>query len=128
VQSAPEYVQARQELDSLRHVVHQGVYDRDLSEIKKSFPDVTAQNIRELGGQYWALRRSGVSNLVAYGAVRQAQDAARTAGPPDIGAVSRAGGAQKDFYTPQEVDRLTAGQLGDPGVLRAVQTSMTKWR
>ena len=35
---------------------------------------------------------------------------------------------EKDYYSPEEVDRLSEKDLENPRVMEAVQRSMTKWR
>ncbi|MCK9479988.1 MAG: hypothetical protein M0R40_10910 [Firmicutes bacterium] len=38
------------------------------------------------------------------------------------------GSAIKEYYTPNEVDRLTESQLSDPKIWQKVRESMTKWK
>ncbi|MEG0570902.1 MAG: hypothetical protein RR497_04570 [Oscillospiraceae bacterium] len=47
--------------------------------------------------------------------------------PPQLGAVNELSDVQKDFYTPEEVDKLTDRDLSNPKIMKRVQYSMTKW-
>ena len=49
--------------------------------------------------------------------------------PTSVGSMhSAAGAAEKDFFSPAEVDRLSPRDLDDPKLLNTVINSMKKWR
>ena len=118
----PEILQARMVLQDARMAA-------DLAALRQAHPEVTAQNCRQLGTRFFALMATGVLDPVtAYEAVlAHEKRAAGPAAPPAIGAVTGTGGGEKEFYTPEEVDRLSGKQLQDQKTLRRIIKSMTKW-
>lgn len=111
----------------LRQQQFEKIYADDAKEIRKNFPDSKVKDTRELGEEYRKLRQAGVGNLEAFSAVKAAAAAKKPKVPPSIGAVGSSAGKVKDFYTPDEVDKLTDEQLDDPKIWAAVRNSMTKW-
>ncbi len=69
-----------------------------------------------------------MGNLAAYNAVRAAASANKTPPPPEIGSLNTQNGREKDFYSPEEVDRLSKKELGDPRIWSIVRKSMTRWK
>ncbi len=101
---------------------------RELEEVRSAYPQVRAQTLSELGETYQALRRAGVDHLTAYGAVLAGENARRSPIPVDTGAVGSAGQQEKEYYSPEEVDRLSSRDLDDPKIMERVLRSMTKWK
>jgi hypothetical protein len=106
---------------------------RDLAEIKAKYPNETAADIKELGETFAKLRAAGVDNLTAYRAIKPDSTVSvtpKTEEPPlpETGAVNGAAATEeKEYYTPQEVDKLTKKDLSNPTVWERVRASMTKW-
>lgn len=121
-QQIPEILQARR-------ILQDSAMAADLEAIRAAHPDVTAKNCRELGSRFFALMATGVLDPVtAYEAVLAYEKRhAAPAAPPAIGAVTGQSGGEKEFYTPEEVDRLSGRQLQDQKTLRRIIRSMTKW-
>lgn len=121
-QQIPEILQARRILQDARMAA-------DLAAVQQAHPQVTAKNCRELGSRFFALMATGVLDPVtAYEAVVAYEKRhAAPEMPPVIGAVAGGSGGEKEFYTPEEVDRLSGSQLRDQKVLRRIIRSMTKW-
>ena len=94
----------------------------DLSVIRSMDESVT--DLEELGEEFAALISAGISAPVAFVALRQAREAAQ---PPKMGAISNGGKGEKTFYSPSEVDALSAAELADPALWERVRDSMTKW-
>lgn len=93
----------------------------DLEAIRLLDPAVGS--LEELGEDFEKLVASGIDAPLAFLALRQAQ---RAVLPPEIGEVGDTG-AGKEYYSPEEVDALSAKQLSDPGIWQRVRKSMTKW-
>lgn len=128
VQQHPEFLRATQEAQSLRGMIYEQIRQQDLKELKKADPTLRIQSVGELGEDYLRLRASGVGNLAAFEAVKAAQQDKAPKKPPEIGGVNRASSREKDYYSPEEVDRLSPAQLDDPGIWERVRKSMTRWK
>lgn len=111
----------RHRSESYRRAAYEAQYQNDMREIRRAFPDETAQDVHALGEGYSRLRAAGVDNLTAYGAVRLQKKQA----PPDIGAAS-SGADARDFYTGAELDALTGRQLSDPKTLERAMKSLAR--
>lgn len=130
MQRDPQYLAAQNELSFYRQQAASAQRQQDLAELKAKYP---ADNIDEstLGEQYAKLRSAGVDNLHAYAAIRDvaaAEEAGKKPTPPDTGAVGQAPDPEIEYYTPEEVDKLTTKQLDDPQIMEKVMKSMTKWK
>lgn len=100
---------------------------QELAELRAHDPALSVQSIGELGETYLRLRCAGVGNLAAYEAVKRAEGAGKPV-PPDTGAVGLDTCQEKTYYSPADVDRLSARELDDPKIMERVMQSMTKWR
>lgn len=94
----------------------------DLALIRQMDESVTS--LEELGEEFVSLIAAGISAPVAFSALRQASKAAA---PPQMGAITGGGKGEKTFYSPAEVDALSAAELSDPSVWERVRESMTRW-
>ena len=94
----------------------------DLSLIQSMDESVTS--LEELGEEFACLIAAGISAPVAFAAINEAK---RAAMPPTMGQLSGSGKGEKTFYSPQEVDALSADQLADPQIWERVRESMTRW-
>lgn len=99
--------------------------ERDLAAIRKI--DKTVKKLDDLGSEFASLVNSGVDAETAYFAVKAKEQAYIKPKPKDIGAIG-AGTKEKDYYTPDEVDRLTDEEMNDPKIRAKVRKSMTKWK
>ena len=70
--------------------------------------DESVGSLEELGEEFAALIAAGVSATVAFAALRQAKEAVA---PPKMGAVGSGRTGEKTFYSPAEVDALSASDL-----------------
>ena len=99
--------------------------ERDLAAIRKI--DKTVKKLDDLGPEFASLVNSGVDAQTAYFAVKAKEQANAKPKPKDIGAIG-SGMKEKDYYTPDEVDRLTDEEMNDPKIRAKVRKSMTKWK
>ena len=104
----------------------QRVFEEDLRTLRKLDPKI--KSIDEMGRDFFVLRAQGVSTEVAYNAIRGAREAEKVVPPQKIGRINAQTKAEKDYYSGDELDRLTAEQLDDPRVLERAIRSMTKLR
>lgn len=125
----PDYLAVQQKADFYeREVINRMMVD-DLAAINKAFPEAKIKSLQELGDDYLNLIGAGVSPLAAYTAVKQAQEATKKPVPPVMGALNKTP-AEKDFYTPAEVDELYKNHpelARDPKTAEVIRNSMTRW-
>lgn len=95
----------------------------DLAAIREMDP--TVGSLEELGEQFGKMISVGVEAPVAFAAIRESR---RAAMPPVPGALEGESGSEKQFYSSQEVDRLSPAELSDPDIWARVRASMTKWK
>ena len=125
MQSDPEYLAMKQKAEAYEQAAFDNLFKSDLAAIKKAFPDFKGKSIDDLGDQFAALRANGVDAVTAYAAMQQAKQATAKPVPPVMGAVNQTP-AEKDFYTSDELDRLTDKDLDDPGIFAKAMRSMTR--
>lgn len=99
--------------------------EQDLKKIRSI--DKSVKKLDDLGPEFASLVNSGVDAETAYFAVKAKEQAYIKPKPKDIGAIG-AGTKEKDYYTPDEVDRLTDEEMNDPKIRAKVRKSMTKWK
>lgn len=99
--------------------------EKDLAAIRKI--DKSIKSLDDLGSEFATLVSSGVDAETAYFAVKAKEQATTKPKPKDIGAIG-SGTKEKDYYTPDEVDKLTDAELDDPKIRAKVRKSMTKWK
>lgn len=119
-----------EELEALREEKRKRVFEDDLKAIKDAYPEVKAKSVRELGEKYWSLMKTGeLSAVEAYEVIRKLEERGKKTPPPSTGSVKQiAGKTEKEFYSSEEVDKLSSKDLDDPKTLDKVLKSMTKWR
>lgn len=109
-------------------VIRERQFEKDLQAIKEVYPDVTAESVLDLGETYLNIMKSGdVSPVDAYVAQRAKESRAQSKIPPKIGAVNTTAPAEKEFYTPEEVDKLTSKDLDNPKIMEKIMKSMKTW-
>lgn len=121
-----EISRLRAENESLKRDAAAQVFAEDLAKIKKLDPSV--KSIEDLGVEFAKLRAAGISCETAFNAIRKTENAEKVQPPAKMGRVNGKTASDKTFYSPEEVDRLTAEDYDKPGVMEAVMKSMTKWK
>lgn len=121
---------ALRELDSLRRWRDEKIIEEDIAMIREAYPDFQAKSAADLPEQFLRIMATGhVDPLTAYDICTMQKNRVRKDPPPDPGAIENASAREKDYYTPEEVDRLTDRDFqSNPRLLDIVQRSMTKWR
>lgn len=112
----------RDENAAFRRREAQRVFDEDLKTIQKLDPKV--KSLDELGRDFFELRAHGVSTEVAYSAIKSIKDAEKVTPPPSIGKVNAQTKIERDFFTSEELDKLTPSQLEDPKIMEKAMKSM----
>ncbi len=102
-------------------------FKKDLARVREAYPSLTAQSPKEVGELYCRLMASGaVDPVVAYEA-QAAADRRRNPVPESMVSAKSAGGAAQ-YYSSQELDRLTDRDLQNPDVFRKAMASLSKLR
>ncbi len=132
-ESDPEIQELRRIANEYKAEQAKKIEQADLAAIKAAYPDLKAESYADLGEKFVKARTLGFSAVAAYAAVLAEHPKVGTpsapAEPPkpETGAVSTAGSeVEKDYYTPQEVDKMKDKDL-TPSVLSKIMKSMTKW-
>lgn len=128
VENDPEYKRAMEENKHLQDVLVQDRMAKDLQLLKSEYPDLKAETVDDLGEDYAKLIGLGWSAKEAYeGSLARTRANMKTP-PPSTGPVKSPPTADKEFYTPEEVDRITREDLKkDPTLMDKIKRSMARW-
>jgi len=104
--------------------------ESDLKYVREAYPDIQAKSVFELGDKFIELMKTGqVDAVTAYEVQLRFNEKNTKTLPPKIGAVDEKVTTEKDFYTSEEVDRLTDKDYDkDPTLFKKVRDSMLKWK
>lgn len=125
MQLDPEYQSLKTKAEAYEQMAFDNVVKEDLAAIKKAFPEEKARSVEELGEQFIALRAQGIDPIVAYSAVAAAKQATAKPKPPEMGAVGQKP-VEKEYYSNEELDRLTDKDLDDPAVYKKAMSSLLR--
>ena len=124
--SDPQLKQERERLQRYEQQEAEQCFAKDLAAIKKAFPDEKAKHISELGDEFMAMMASGkVSAVAAYRAIREQRQIDHPA-PKSMGDVGGSGGTEKEYYTPDEVQRMSPAEVRKN--YEKIRRSMTRWK
>lgn len=111
LESDPEIRQKDRLLEAFRQKEHAATLSNDLQAIKTAYPDERAGSVAELGEEFLTIMASGrVSPIAAYEAVR-AERKRKGTPPPSMGSVGVTGRDRSEFYTREELDRMSPSQV-----------------
>lgn len=114
------------ELEFYRNKEIERLMQDDLKRIQGLDP--TVKSLEELGNDYFKLIESGLDAEIAFSAIQAKRQRETKVAPASIGKINSNTKADKEFYTPAEVDKLSEKELNDPKVWERVRKSMTKWK
>jgi hypothetical protein len=127
-----KYNQLQSEVETYKSLAIEKLKSDDLAKLKSAYPEdkevQKLKSIDELGDEFFSLLSATKDPELAYDAlqVRNARHTKPT--PPDIGAVNGSSSKEKDFYTSEEVDKLTEKDYDNPKIMERVRQSMLKWK
>lgn len=114
-----EYNTKLQELElqkqALEEIAYNTILENDLKELQKLNPSI--KSINDVPDDYWQLRGLGWDVKKSASVIKAA--------PKDIGSL-KSEPRDKEFYTSEELDRLTRDDLNDPKILERALKSMEK--
>lgn len=115
------------EIAELRAFKAQSTFERDLSAIKKAYPDLTAKSIEDLGDQFVQIMASSrLDPVTAYEVVRAQEERNKITPPPEIGKVNQNSAANKEYYTPEEVKSMSQEEVHKNW--EKIEKSRKKWK
>ena len=113
------------ELQALRQRERDWVFREDLEKLRKAFPDMAPESIPQLGDDFIKLRSMGIDPLIAFLAIRQAEEAMRPETPPMMGPADGQSEGEEGFFAPDEVRRMTPEQVEQN--LKKIEKSQRRW-
>lgn len=128
VRNDPEYQKAMSENKRLQDILVHDRMVKDLETLKSAHPEIKAESVEELGEDFGKLIGLGWNAKEAYAAVQAKEKANMKTPPPSTGSVKTPPASEKEFYTSDEVDRITREDLRkDPTLLDKIKRSMARW-
>ena len=122
-----EVEKTKGELEFYKKLAIEKLMDDDLRTLQEVYPEV--KKLDELGDDFMSLLTATHDPILAYEAVKAKEAKTKKPTPPEIGSVGSTAGKEKDFYTSQEVDKLTASDYdSNPKLYDIVRKSMLKWK
>jgi len=103
-------------------------FSDDLAAVKRFYPTEKAESVEALGPTFIRARAMGLDPVSAYDIAQAHKSRTQKPAPPELGAVSNTAGAEKEFYSPSEVDKLSERELNNPRIIQRVIKSMQKWK
>ena len=96
----------------------------DLEAIRGIDPGVS--DLASIGGDFLRLIENGVDAMVAFSAVRAANEDSLVKRPPETGSVGVTEDAQGEFFSSRELDRLTPRDLDNPLIFKKAMKSLKR--
>lgn len=124
LETSPEFLQTKQELEEYKRKDMEIQFSSDLKAIKEAYPDEKAAKIEDFGIQFLELCAAGIAPLTAYEALRNEKKRTSTV-PVSTGDIKPAN-TEKEFFTSEELDRLTSKDLDDAKTLDRALRSMSR--
>lgn len=129
VKNDPTYQEAIAERDRLQNVLVRDRMARDLETLKALHPDIKVDSVEDLGEDFGKLIGLGWSAIEAYSAIQAKENSNKKEPPPSTGSVKSQAAAEKEYYSPEDVDRITRDDLRkDPTLMDKIKRSMAKWK
>lgn len=128
-----EHIQLLQsETEFFKNIAIEKLMADDLSKIKNTYKDDAKvqglKSLNELGDDFFKTLNATNDPVLAYDIIQAKQVRETKPTPPEIGGVNGSSSKEKDFYTSEEVDRLTEKDMDNPRIRDIVRKSMLKWR
>ena len=117
----------QQELQMYRQREIDRMMEDDLKAVQAIDPTVTS--LKDLPETFLALRfnqAAPMSARDAFIATKAISQQTKTPKPASVGSISGSGTAESEFFTSEELDKLTPRQLDDPKVMEKAMRSMAR--
>ncbi|MEA4831919.1 hypothetical protein SDC9_124400 [bioreactor metagenome] len=103
----------KSENENLKKLIRDSALNKDLIAIKAAYPEVKAENINELGEDFVSMMAAGknLDPVKVYGALKIMNEANKKPVPKSTGDVRSSGTQEKDFFTREEVQKMTSSEV-----------------
>ena len=126
-EKAQDYERALAENEELREAMLEMEVERRMQEGLREVQEInpSVKSLDELGESFAHMIEAGLSTKEAYFAAMQMEGKEKVLAPDAIGRVSD-NRAERDYFTSEEIDRLTEEDLADDAVYEKVMRSMER--
>lgn len=129
LENHPDVVAAREAQKKLRALEAEKVFNADFEKIKQEYPDCDAKSYKDLGETYFKVMSvNGMDPVTAYRICMEEKANNDKKIPPKFEKVNNHTPKEKEFYTSEEIDRLTDEDYKNPKVMQRVRESLRKMR
>lgn len=112
------------ELEFYKKLAIEKLMADDLRTLQEVYPEV--KSFDEVGEEFINLLTATHDPVLAYEAVKAKEAKTKKTPPPEMGSVGSTAGKEKDFYTSEELDRLTSKDLDDPKIFKIALKSLSR--
>lgn len=127
LENHPAVKAARESQGRLRELEMEKVFKADLEAIKKEYPDCDAKKPEDLGETFFKVMSiNGMDPITAYRVCLEEKAKNESKIPPKFEKVNNHTPKEKDFYTSEEIDRLTDEDYKNPKVMQRVRESLRR--
>ena len=119
-----EAEKAKGELEFYKKLAIEKLMEDDLRSLQEVYPEV--KSFDEMGDEFMSLLTATHDPVLAYEAVKAKEAKTKKTPPPEMGSVGTTAGKEKDFYTSEELDRLTSKDLDDPKIFKIAMKSLAR--
>ena len=112
------------ELEFYKKLAIEKLMADDLRTLQEVYPEV--KSFDEVGEEFINLLTATHDPILAYEAVKAKEAKTKKTPPPEMGPVGSTAGKEKDFYTSEELDRLTSKDLDDPKIFKIALKSLSR--
>ena len=124
-EQASKLEKLEQELNLYRPLATEHFKAQLLADVKAIYPDVKATSVEEFGEEFTKLVAAGVPAAHAYAATKDVEQAQIKPTPPQIGAVNSKTAGESDYFTKDEVARMSKAEVAKN--YEKIKKSMPTW-
>ena len=114
------------ELEFYKNIAIQKFMADDLRTLQEVYPEV--KSLEDIGDEFMSLLTATHDPILCYEAVKAKEAKTKKTPPPEMGSVGSIAGKEKDFYTSEELDKLTSKDLDNPKIFKVAMNSLEKLR
>lgn len=129
-----ERISALPDVQQAKRIVQMHTYEQDLNAVRAAYPEVEAKEISELGPVFVELMAAAeqggkhLDPVIAYEVQMAYNKRNQIDRPPSTGSARGDALPEKEFFSSDELDTLSARQLDDPNIMAKAMKSLRKLR